>query len=203
MKKFLLPVTSLLFLSAPVLAEENKGGLFIEPMITYEQSKGEIDYPAPFGKSDADSDGFGVGARVGFHVYKSLFIGADGRYSALEFKDEGSDNKTDAKAWNYGPMIGVQMPTAIALRVWGSYIMDGQVDPEKKNGFDAKFEDGTGYRVGAGVKLGFASLNLEYQNITYDKTKIQSVGNFGTNSVSDTNLDNSTWIASVSFPFSL
>lgn len=203
MKKYLLPVTSLLFLSAPLLAEENKGGLFVEPMITYEQGTGEIDFPSPFGKSDTDTQGFGVGGRLGFHVYQSLFLGADARYSSLEFKDDASDTKTDAKAWNYGPMIGIQMPTTIALRVWGSYIMDGEMDPEKDNGFDVKFKDGTGYRIGAGIKLGIASLNLEYQNLKYDKTKIQSVGNFGTNSVSDTNHDNNTWIASVSFPIGL
>jgi hypothetical protein len=203
MKKYLLPVMTLLFVCTPVLAEENKGGLFIEPMITYEQGDGEIDYPSPFGTSDTTSKGFGIGGRLGFHVHKSVFLGVDGRYSSLELKVDGSDTKSDAKAWNFGPMIGIQMPTTIALRVWASYIMDGQIDPEKDNGFDVKFEDGTGYRVGAGLKLGIASLNLEYQNLTYDKTRIQAVGNFGTNSVSSTSLENNTWIASVSFPIGL
>ena len=52
MKKYFLLVTSLLFLIAPVLAEENKGG---------------------------------------------LFLGVDGRYSSLEFKDDYSDTKQIAK----------------------------------------------------------------------------------------------------------
>lgn len=85
-------------------------------MITYEQGKGEIDFPAPFGNSDTDTKGFGVRGRLGFHVYKSLFLGADGRYSSLEFKDDSSDTKTDSKTWNYGTVIGIQMPTTIALR---------------------------------------------------------------------------------------
>jgi len=203
MKKFLVSLSSLLFLSAPVLAEENKGGLFVEPMITYEAGEGEINYPNPFGNSDTDTSGFGIGGRLGFHVYKSVFIGADGRYSFLDYEDSSADQETDATAWNFGPTVGIQMPTDIALRIWGTIILAGQLDSEKDNGFDTRFEEGSGYRIGAGLKLGIASVNLEYQNMTYDKIKIQSVGGFGTNSSSNLEFDNSTWIASLSFPIGL
>lgn len=191
-------------LSIGVAKAENKGGLFVEPMLTYERGEGEIDFPSPVNSSDTDVDGFGVGARVGFHIHESIFIGADGRYSMPQFKDSSLDQKVDAKAWNYGPVVGFQMPTDIGLRVWGGYIMDGQLDPEKDQDVDEKFSDAKGYRVGAGVKLGITSLNLEYQTLKYDKTEIQEVGVFTPGySRGDVELENSTWILSVSFPIAI
>lgn len=202
MKKLLLSF-SLLVLSLSASAQ-NKGGLFIEPMLTYERGEGDVDFPDPINNSNTDIDGFGVGARVGFHVLESLFIGADGRYSIPRFKDSSLDQDVDAKAWNYGPLVGVQMPTTIGLRVWGNYIFDGSMDPEKDQGVDEKFSDAKGYRIGAGIKLGITSLNLEYQNIKYDKTEINEAGTFNPNySTNDIELKNSSWILSVSFPISL
>jgi hypothetical protein len=182
----------------------NKGGFFVEPMLTYERGEGEVDFPQPINSSDTDVNGFGVGARLGFHVFESIFIGADGRYSMPKFEDTSIDQKTDAKAWNYGPVLGIQMPTAFALRIWGGYIMDGELDPDKDRNVDMKFSDGKGYRVGAGIKLGFVSLNLEYQDMKYEKTKIEEAGVFTPGySTRNIELDNSSWILSASFPISL
>ncbi len=186
-------------------ADDPKGaGLFIEPMVTYEKGEGEIDYPSPINSSSNDINGFGVGARLGFHVYESLFVGADGRYSMPQFKDSSLNQESDAKAFNYGPVVGVQTPTDIGLRVWGGYILGGELDPEKDKNVDAKFKDANGYRVGAGIKLGIASLNLEYQDLKYGETEIQEVGTFtpGQN-FDDVELKNQSWILSVSFPIGL
>lgn len=204
MKKLLLASSLLMACTAGAYAEENKGGLFVEPMITYEKGEGEIDYPSPINSSSNDIDGFGVGARIGFHIYESVFIGADGRYSMPNFKDSSLNQDVKAKSFNYGPVIGFQTPTDIGLRVWGGYVMGGQLDPEKDQNVDAKFKDAKGYRVGAGIKLGIASLNLEYQDLKYGETEIEEVGVFtpGSN-FNDIELKNQSWVLSVSFPIAI
>ncbi len=185
-------------------ADVDKGGLFIEPILTYEKGNGEIDFPSPINSSNTDVDGFGVGARVGFHVYESIFLGADGRYSMPQFKDTSLNQDVKAKAWNYGPIVGLQMPTTLAIRVWGGYIMDGQLDPEKDQNVDEVFKKAHGYRVGAGIKLGIVSLNVEYQDLAYDKTEITEVGVFTPGyKTNDIELKNHSWIFSASFPIAL
>jgi len=173
-------------------------------MLTYENGEGDVNFPDPINNSDTEIDGFGLGARLGFHVLESAFIGADGRYSLPRFKDSSLDQDVKSKAWNYGPVVGVQMPTTIGLRVWGSYILDGSIDPDKDQDVDEKFSSANGYRIGAGIKLGITSINLEYQKLKYDKTEVDEVGTFSTGfSSGDIELENSSWILSVSFPISL
>lgn len=181
----------------------DKGGFFLEPSLTYQRGDGDVNYPDPIDDSDSDINGFGAGLRLGFHVYESFFIGADGRYSLLNFEDSSLDQDTDAKAFNYGPTVGFQMPTLLGLRVWGTYILGGELDPDKDEGVDAKFEDGSGWRLGAGVKLGIVSLNLEYQDMTFDETILEDAGVFSGTSLNDVELDSKAWILSVSFPVSL
>lgn len=199
MLKKILPLALLALTS---VAHANTAGLFVEPMLTYEQGESDIDYPAPFGGSDGEVEGWGVGARLGGHVMEALFIGADVRYSKPEVDNDDPDFTSDATAYNYGPVVGVQMPTLLGLRVWGSYILGGELDIDKKNDVDLKLEDASGYRVGAGVKLGPVSLNLEYQQISYDKTELEDAGIFS-GSTNDVDADIESYIVSVSFPISL
>lgn len=206
MKKIIL-ITAVTAFSASAFAQTDaskKGGFFIEPMVTYEKGTGDVELPDPFDKSDTTLEGFGLGARLGFHIYDSVFIGADGRYSMPRYNDDDLGQKVNSTSWNYGPFVGIQMPTTIGLRVWGGYIMGGELDPDKDKGVDLKFSEGTGYRIGAGVRLGITSVNLEFQNITYDKTKVEEVGVFNTGyKTGDIEQKNSSWVVSVSFPFSL
>jgi Outer membrane protein beta-barrel domain len=203
MKK-LIALTAVSLMSMSAFAVDSKVGLFVEPMITYERGDGAVNYPSPLSKSDNDINGFGVGTRLGIHLYESFFLGVDGRYSMPTFKDSSLKQNTDAKAWNYGPVAGFQMPTSIGLRVWGGYIVDGEMNPDKDKNVDENFRKANGYRVGAGIKLGIASLNLEYQQLNYDKTTINQVGTFTTGQTfNKVQLDNNTWIVSVSFPLSL
>lgn len=205
MKNTFFIVTSLALITTSAFAKtEKKAGFFVEPMVTYEKGDGDVKLPAPFNKSGTDLNGFGVGARLGFHINEAIFIGADGRYSMPQFKDDELGQKTNATAWNYGPVVGIQTPTDIGLRIWGGYVMDAQLDPDKDKDVNLKFSDGTGYRVGAGVKLGITSVNLEYQDLTYDKTKVEEVGIFNPGyQTKDLELKNASWVLSVSFPFSL
>lgn len=202
--KLLLALLILTFGTSPAFAQENTGGLFVEPAITYESGSGDINLPSPFSNSESDLDGFGLGARVGFHIYESVFLGVDGRYSFLTFKENKIDMDTDAKAWNVAPVIGFQMPTALGLRVWGSYVLAGEVDPDKDNEVDLKFKSGNGFRVGVGVKLAMVSVNAEYQKIKYDETQVQSLAAFDPGSTTDNvKLDNESVVLSVSFPVSI
>ena len=202
MTKRILPLALIAIFSQGAFAETKDGGLFVEPMLTYEKGESDVDYPAPFGDAKGDVEGFGAGARLGFHIMESLFIGADGRYSKVDFDNDDPDFKADASAYNYGPVVGIQMPTEIGLRVWGNYIMGGQMDLDEKNDVDLKLKEASGYRVGAGVKLGPVSLNVEYQQITYDKTELEDAGIFS-GSTNDIDADIKSYILSVSFPISL
>lgn len=199
---------SALMMALPAGAVDG-GGLFVEPGITYEMSDGDINWPDPLNDSNSEVEGFGVSARLGFHINDAFFIGADGRYAWPQFKNavDDDDEDVDAETFNYGPVLGVQMPN-IGLRVWGTYILDAELDPDAYNAdgseLDGKFEEGQGYRIGAGFKVYMVSLNLEYQRIDYDSTRVEGVGPFNPGTVFDSvEMDDESWILGVSFPFSL
>ncbi|MFN8845750.1 MAG: hypothetical protein ACK5V3_03035 [Bdellovibrionales bacterium] len=100
-------------------------------------------------------------------------------------------------------MVGIQMPH-LGLRLWGTAIMGGELNPESSGGFDVTFRDATGYRVGAGFRIGTLSLNLEYQDSKYGETNLQKLGPFSPGSNLDgVELENKSWVASVSFPLQL
>lgn len=181
---------------------ESDSGLFVEPSVTYETSKFDVNYP--FANSSGETNGFGVGARLGMHVNEVVFLGVDGRFSKLNFQDTNSvfDYDTQANQYNLAPVVGVQMPH-LGLRVWGSYIAMAEMDPKEKSGLDLRFKDGTGYRIGAGFHIASVSVNLEYQNLDYDTTSIQQIGPITNTATDGVQLKNESWIASVSFPISL
>ncbi len=184
-------------LSFPALAVDS--GLFVEPMLTYENGEGDLDLPSTFGSSKSEIDGFGVGARFGFHFANSIFLGVDGRYSKPTFKNDDTDTNTDATAYNFGPMVGFQMPTPLGIRVWGGLIMAGEIDVEEDNNTDFKLQDGSGYRIGAGIKVALVSLNLEYQQMQYDKVEVDG-GSFSSDNIE---MENRSYVFSVSFPIFL
>lgn len=96
------------------------------------------------------------------------------------------------------------MPFIVGLRAWAGWVLAGELDPDRDRGVDEKFKSAGGFRVGTGLKIAFASLNLEYQKITYDKSEVNQVGVFATNFNSDSiELENKSWILSVSFPIAI
>lgn len=186
-----------------VAAAADRGGLFVEPAVTFEKGDTSVNYPSPFSDSSGDSNGFGLGARVGFHLSDIIFLGMDGRYSRPKFKDSTANYDATANSYNWGPVAGIQMPI-VGLRVWASYIAGSELDPAKDGALDVKFVSGSGYRVGAGMRVALVSLNLEYQHINYSRTELQQLGPFTTTSSFDNvELNNNAWIASVSFPLAL
>lgn len=204
MKKLVI-ASLLVLLSLSSAFALDKGGLFLEPMLTYEtSSSGSVNFPAPTNNSDTTVKGWGTGARFGFHVLDIVFLGADGRYSIPKFKDSTLGQDTDSKSWNAGALVGVQMPWIVGLRAWGNWIFAGELDPDSSKNVDEKFKSASGWRLGAGLKLAIVSLNVEYQDLKYDKTDITSVGVFNTGfSSSGTELRNKSWVFSVSLPIGL
>lgn len=207
MKKFILISSMMMAFSGTSYAQDstgNEGGLFVEPMVTWERGRGDVNFPSPFNSADTELDGFGIGARFGGHVYNTIFIAIDGRYSIPTFKDNKLNQDTDAKAWNLGPVVGMQMPTPFGFRIWGGWIVAGGVDVDRSQSVKEEFKSGQGYRLGAGVKLALASVNIEYQKIKYDDTVIEEVGIFTPNTTrGDIELTNEAMVLSVSFPIAL
>lgn len=180
------------------IAHAAQGGLFVEPAVTYERGDSTVNYPSPFSNSTGTVQGFGLGARIGFHLNEAFFIGADGRYSMPQFKDSSVQYDAKSVSTNWGPVIGMQMPN-LGIRIWGSYILGGELNPEKSGNFDVNFKNGTGYRVGAGFRIEAFSLNLEYQQLKYDQANLDENGPFA-GTFDNVDLENKAWIASVSFP---
>lgn len=184
-------------------AENLVGGLFLEPGVTYELGKTSVAYPSPFSNSTGESKGFGLAARLGMHAQEIVFLGLDARYAMPQFTDSSVSYDAAAVSTNFGPVLGVQMPI-VGLRLWGSYIMAGTLDPEQSGNIDVKFTNASGYRIGAGMRVALVSLNLEYQQLKYGETHLEKLGPFSSSSAFDNvRLENQTWLASVTFPLEL
>lgn len=181
-----------------------QNGVFAEPMVTYALgSKTTTNWPTPFSDSTGSVNGLGLGARLGMHVGEVLFLAADGRYFMPKLKDSSVNYDASAAGFNYGVTLGMQTPV-VGLRVWGTYVFGGELDPEKSGSFDVKFSETQGYRIGAGFYVAMVSLNLEYQDLKYDKLTLQSLGSISANTgVDNVTMQDKAWIASVSFPVSL
>lgn len=202
-KKIALVTASFCFLALEVHAQTSPGGAFIEPSITYDMGSTSSNYPAPLASSSGRSDGLGLGARLGMHVDETFFLGLDLRYSRPQFQDSSVNYNAKATSTNWGPVIGAQMPS-LGIRAWGSYIADGELNPEQSGNFDVKLMNSRGYRLGAGFRVAAVSFDLEYQQVKYDRMNLEQVGPFATNAdFSNVNLENRAWIAGVSFPFEL
>jgi hypothetical protein len=192
----------LLGASSVASAQEGTSGLMIEPSISYELGNTSIGYPAPFSNSTGTASGFGLGARLRFHFQEAFFLGLDARYSFPQYTDSSVNYDSAASSVNVGPVIGMQMPN-IGLRVWGTLVLGGDLDPAGSN-FDVSFQSAKGFRVGAGFHVYSISLNLEYQSLKYDETKLEQLGPFNPGTtLNGVQLENKTWIASVSFPLEI
>lgn len=162
-----------------------------------------MNYPSPFTNSSGQSDGFGLGARLGFHLNESFFLALDARFAKLQFSDSAVNYNATATSTNWGPVVGMQMPN-IGLRVWGSYILGGDLDPEKSGNLDIKLQKANGYRIGIGFRIAAVSLNLEYQQLKYGEAALEQIGPFTSSSTfNNVNLEDKAWLVSVSFPLEM
>lgn len=193
----------LLSVGAQAQETDSKGGLFVEPFVSYEMNETSIKYPSFLSDSSGEANGFGIGARLGFHINEAFFVAIDGRYAMPDYKDSSVNYSAKAVSTSLAPTVGLQMPD-LGLRIWGSYVMGGELDPEESGGFDVKYTDNKGYRVGVGFRISSFSLNLEYQQTNYDGATLQKLGSFAPGTTfEDVDHENKGWIASVSFPLEL
>jgi hypothetical protein len=184
-------------------AEGSNSGLFVEPALTYELGTATVDYPSPLSTSSGSANGLGLGAKLGFHFSEAFFVAFDGRYSMPQYTDSSVSYDAKSVSTNWGPVVGVQMPD-IGIRIWGTLILGGELNPEQSGSFDVAFKKASGYRIGTGFRISAVSLNLEYQQLKYEETNLEQFGPFSPSStLSGVNLDNKSWIASVSFPLEL
>lgn len=193
-----------MILTSSLFAQKNEGGLFVEPYLSYENSDQRVD-AEPFGGREFDYKGIGIGSRIGFHVYESVFVGGDARYAKYDFNASENNYEEDASGYTWGPTVGLQLPTEFKVRVWWTQILGGELDPDASGGnFDAKFEEADGWRLGVGLAWESLSFNLEYQDLVYDRGRITNLGGLDTNFSSDNvELENKGYVFSVSFPVSI
>ena len=174
-------------------------GILFEPAVTYEFGDTTVTYPQPVSNSTGKATGLGFGARVGFNFADVFFATLDGRYAMPQFKDSSVSYDAKAVATNWGPTLGFRLPI-VGFRVWGTYVAGAEMNPEQSGYFDVKFTEGKGYRVGGGFGFILFNLNLEYQQIKYDKTTFEQVGPFVGSSSNNVTLEDKTWLVSASFP---
>jgi hypothetical protein len=93
-----------------ICSAESQAGLFVEPALTYELGSTSVNYPSPFSSSDGDANGFGIGARLGFHLEEIFFLALDARFSKTTYKDTGVGYSASGVSSNWGPVIGIQTP---------------------------------------------------------------------------------------------
>lgn len=179
-----------------------KSGFYIEPGVTYESLNTNINWPTPFSNSSGSVQGAGLMARLGFHANQTIFLAFDGRYVKPTFIDSSTSVNTGSALYDYGPVLGAQVPYR-GMRVWGQYVMNGALDSDVGNNLDYRFDNSQGYRVGAGFHVQAISINLEYQDLTYD-TQIQSGSAFAPDiSFENADLVTRGLILSLTFPFSI
>lgn len=207
-KKYTVAIftTTALAFSVAQAQDAKEGGIFLEPALTYEQGEMTVSYPTPFKDSTEKTAGLGLGLRMGYHAYQTIFVAVDGRYSMPKYDSQALGSSADATAYNLAATLGMQTPFA-GVRVWGSYIFDGKLDPKELSNslgdVDAEFSGQTGFRVGAGLYVAVVSVNLEYQDTKYGTTTLSKAGPFAPGTYSGIDGADKKYILSVSFPMAL
>ena len=177
----LLAILALTLFSAKSFAF-GAAGLLLEPMVTYQTGEQHVHNPAPFNDSNDSSKGVGLGLRAGVHLLDIVFVALDGRYSRPNYHSDALGGNAFADQSNLGVTAGVQTPI-LGIRLWGTYIFTGELDPAEINNVNVRFHDFDGYRVGAGLYVSVVSLNVEYQDGHYRKTDGQNGMGYSTSNI--------------------
>ena len=181
----------------------SKSGFYLEPMVSAIREDSNLNSASLNTSTTGTTEGYGVGLRLGGHVSEVLFLGVDGRYAKMQQSDSFYD-KNSSNVYNVAPMIGLQTPLW-GIRVLAGYVVLGENGLDaNKQGVKLKFKEPRGWRLGAGLHAGPVGINLEYQDLKYNKAEIQSLGSIATN-VNVNGIDESTkgYALSLSFPVEL
>ncbi len=183
----------------------SSGGFYIEPMLTGTREDETIktsQLPIINQDTSGESNGFGVGLRMGGHVSEILLLGVDARYSKMTLNDSFY-NKADADVYNVAPFVGLQTPL-FGIRVIAGYVVAGENNPTSGvQGLDVKFSRAAGWRIGAGIHVLAFGVNLEYQDLTYNSTEIESFGSVAVNNATSIDANTRGYTVSLSFPIEL
>ncbi|QDK39587.1 hypothetical protein DOE51_01370 [Bdellovibrio sp. NC01] len=187
----LLIAAGFLFCAAPSHAV----GLFLEPGIFYEKGDHETTWPSPFSSSTGSTHGGGIDLKLGVSFGSVFYLAADGMWSKVKFEDSSNDYSANATSNAYAGILGFQFPV-VGLRAWGGYVFNATLDPDQDGTYDVKFDEGKGWKAGIGFKIFIVSLNVEYMQIKYDKSKLEApvATDF------DEKMENKVGMISVSFP---
>ena len=183
----------------------SKGGFFIEPMISMVRDESSIktsQLPIITDDTSGTSEGYGLGLKLGGHVSEIVLLGVDGRYTKQRMKDSFY-NSADTDAYNWGPTIGIQTPL-YGIRLLGTYIVGGESNPAAGvQGLDLKFKEARGTRVGLGVHVAAVGISLEYQDLTYNTTDVESIGSIITDQPTKVDTNTRGYGLNISFPVEL
>ena len=183
----------------------SKGGLMLEPILFANQEDQTIkssQIAGASGDNSTSSRGYGAGLRFGGHLSEIFLLGIDARYSRVD-TDSSFYSKDGANVYNAAPFIGLQTPL-FGIRVLAGYVVYGENNPGAgTSGLDLKFKQASGWRLGAGLHVGAIGLNLEYQDLTYNKTEIESYGQVASNTDTNIDMESKGYGLTVSFPIEL
>ncbi|MFM6928920.1 MAG: outer membrane beta-barrel protein [Bdellovibrio sp.] len=176
-------------------AQAQAVGFYFEPGVFYEKGDNDVQWPAPLNSSTGTTKGMGVDLKLGLHFDSVVFLALDGSYSKVKFENSANNYSADGNSTTYSAIVGGQFPV-FGLRVWGGYVFGGALDPDKDGVNDVKFDDPKGLKLGVGFKIFVVSLNVEYMDVKYDKSRVEAP----ITADLDSKLHNKIGLVSVSFP---
>lgn len=178
------------------------GGLLLEPILFISQEDSSVrtsQLPLVNNDTSGNSTGYGLGIRMGGHVSEILMLGFDARYSKTQSDDSFFD-ESDADVYNIAPAIGLKTPF-FGVRLMAAYVVAGESNPSSgSDGLNLKYNEANGLRMGAGLYIAAVSVNLEYQDLDYNNTEIESRGSVAFNESTDIDANSKGYALSVSFP---
>ncbi len=196
--------TSRTYREETVAAPSVTGGFYIEPGLFGSRNENSLKTSQllPAGDVNGRSEGVGLDLKIGGHLNDIAFLALDGRYERARFSGSNYQN-ADSNIYNYGPTLGFQAPIW-GMRLWGTYVLDGVNDPQSgANNVKLRFTNPYGWRGGIGFHIQSVSLNLEYEDLTYRTTEVQSIGTAPVGSNTKVDFGQRGYLASLSFPISL
>lgn len=154
-------------------------GILLEPYFGIHPFSSEFSS----GSNSNDISGTAFGARAGWQTLGLMF---GGNYKTGSFKND--DNGSDVDSYTHtGVFIGYNFP--IMIRFWAEYILSSNVE----------FEGGTELEKGTGTTFGFGYTGFPFVSINLEMTKVDGYENAATGN--DSNIEVSTTMLSLSFPF--
>lgn len=154
MKKFAILLA--MVLAAPIA----RADLLLEPFLGY--YTGELETTSAGTTSTSDTDGMGLGARIG---YQQLGLMVGGEFMTGKWKDD-SNPSNDVTPTTLGVFIGYNFP--VLLRVWGTYNI--QTKTKVEGGGTSNDLEGDSLKLAVGTTiLPLVSINLEYITSTFDE----------------------------------